>query len=63
LHAAAGLTAREVATALGLTVPAAKARIFRARTRLQSSLRPVRFSRRNPKEKTSSDAGHVYQSV
>ncbi len=63
LHAASGLTVREVARALGLTVPAAKARIFRARTRLQSSLRPVQFSRRNPKEKTLSDAGHAYQPV
>jgi len=63
LHTAAGLTAKEVATALGLTVPAAKARIFRARTRLQSSLRRVRFSRRNPKGKTPCDAGHAYQSV
>jgi RNA polymerase sigma-70 factor (ECF subfamily) len=51
LHAASGLSIREVATVLGLTEPAAKARIFRARTRLQSSLRPVRFSRRNPKTK------------
>jgi len=63
LHAASGLSIREVATVLGLTEPAAKARIFRARTRLQSSLRRVRFSRRNPKTKTLFNPGHANQSV
>jgi len=63
LYSASGLSIREVATVLGLTVPAAKARIFRARTRLQSSLRPVQFSRRSPKAETSSGVAYAYQSV
>ena len=47
LYAGSGLTVKEVAAALGLTVAAAKARIFRARARLQLYLRPVQFARRN----------------
>jgi RNA polymerase sigma-70 factor (ECF subfamily) len=47
LYTGSGLTVKEVAAALGLTVAAAKARIFRARARLQLYLRPVQFARRN----------------
>jgi RNA polymerase sigma-70 factor, ECF subfamily len=37
----------EVAAALGLTISATKTRLFRARARLRSSLRPLWSSRRN----------------
>jgi RNA polymerase sigma-70 factor, ECF subfamily len=47
LYSASGLTVKEVAASLGLTVSAAKTRIFRARARLQLYLRPVQFARRN----------------
>lgn len=63
LYATSGFTVREVAAALGLTVPAAKARIFRARTRLRSYLRPVQFSRRNAEAEVFSGAGQASQSA
>jgi len=42
LYADLGLSVKEVAAALGVTLPAAKTRIFRARTRLQGDLQAMR---------------------
>jgi RNA polymerase sigma-70 factor, ECF subfamily len=41
LYAVSGLTVREVAAATGLTLPAAKARLFRAHKRMRVHLQPV----------------------
>ncbi len=41
LYAFSGLTIREVAEVTGLTLPAAKTRLFRAQTRMRAHLRPV----------------------
>jgi RNA polymerase sigma-70 factor, ECF subfamily len=41
LHAVSGLTIKEVAAATGLTLPAAKSRLFRAHARMRERLRPV----------------------
>jgi RNA polymerase sigma-70 factor (ECF subfamily) len=41
LYAVLGLTVREVATATGLTLPAAKSRLFRAQARIREHLQPV----------------------
>lgn len=41
LYAVSGLTVREVATATGLTLPAAKSRLFRAHKRMRLHLQPV----------------------
>jgi RNA polymerase sigma-70 factor, ECF subfamily len=41
LYAVSGLTLREVAAATGLTLPAAKARLFRANKRMRIHLQPV----------------------
>jgi RNA polymerase sigma-70 factor (ECF subfamily) len=41
LYAVLGLTAREVAAATGLTLPAAKSRLFRAQARIREHLQPV----------------------
>jgi RNA polymerase sigma-70 factor, ECF subfamily len=46
LFAISGMSLREVATALGLTVPATKTRLFRARAGIRMSLRPVWSVRR-----------------
>jgi RNA polymerase sigma-70 factor (ECF subfamily) len=46
LFAVSGLSLREVATALGLTVAATKTRLFRARAGLRSLLQPVWHGRR-----------------
>jgi RNA polymerase sigma-70 factor (ECF subfamily) len=42
LHTVAGLSLKEVAAETGLTVPAAKARLFRANARMRKSLQSVR---------------------
>jgi RNA polymerase sigma-70 factor (ECF subfamily) len=42
-----GFSVKEAAAALGLTVPAAKTRLFRAQTRMRSSLLPVWSTRRS----------------
>jgi RNA polymerase sigma-70 factor (ECF subfamily) len=41
LYAGSGLTVKEVAGTLGLTLPAAKTRLFRANARLRTHLQPV----------------------
>jgi RNA polymerase sigma-70 factor (ECF subfamily) len=41
LYAVLGLTVREVAAATGLTLPAAKSRLFRAQARIREHLQPV----------------------
>lgn len=41
LYAFSGLTIREVAEVTGLTLPAAKTRLFRAQTRMRAHLQPV----------------------
>ncbi|MDR3704031.1 MAG: sigma-70 family RNA polymerase sigma factor [Candidatus Sulfopaludibacter sp.] len=41
LYAFSGLTIREVAKVTGLTLPAAKTRLFRAQTRMRAHLQPV----------------------
>lgn len=41
LHFVSGMSLKEVAAHLGLTLPAAKTRLFRARTRVKSHLLPV----------------------
>jgi RNA polymerase sigma-70 factor, ECF subfamily len=41
LYAVSGLTVREVAAATGLTLAAAKSRLFRAQTRMRENLQPV----------------------
>jgi DNA-directed RNA polymerase specialized sigma24 family protein len=41
LHSLSGLSLGEVAAALGLTVSATKMRLFRARDRLRTRLKPV----------------------
>ena len=41
LYAILGLTVREVAAATGLSLPAAKSRLFRAQARLREQLQPV----------------------
>jgi DNA-directed RNA polymerase specialized sigma24 family protein len=41
LYAVSGLTVREVAAATGLTLPAAKSRLFRAQNRMRVNLQPV----------------------
>jgi RNA polymerase sigma-70 factor (ECF subfamily) len=41
LYAVSGLTLKQVAAAIGLTLPAAKSRLFRARARMRERLRPV----------------------
>jgi RNA polymerase sigma-70 factor (ECF subfamily) len=41
LYAMSGLTVREVAAATGLTLPAAKSRLFRAQARIREHLEPV----------------------
>lgn len=41
LHTISGLTLKEVAAEIGLTLPAAKARLFRANARMRESLRAV----------------------
>jgi RNA polymerase sigma-70 factor, ECF subfamily len=47
LYSVLGLTVREVAAATGLTVPAAKSRLFRAQSRIREQLRPVWFEARS----------------
>lgn len=42
LHTISGLTIKEVAAKVGVTVPAAKARLFRANARMRESLQAVR---------------------
>jgi RNA polymerase sigma-70 factor, ECF subfamily len=41
LYAVSGLSLRQVAAAMGLTLPAAKSRLFRANARMRERLRPV----------------------
>jgi RNA polymerase sigma-70 factor (ECF subfamily) len=41
LHAISGLSLKQVAAAMGLTLPAAKARLFRANARMREHLHPV----------------------
>jgi len=41
LHAVSGLSLRQVAAATGLTLPAAKSRLFRAKARMRRRLEPV----------------------
>lgn len=41
LYAVLGMTVREVAAATGLTLPAAKSRLFRAQARIREQLQPV----------------------
>ena len=41
LHAVSGLTLKQVAAATGLTLPAAKSRLFRAHARMRERLQPV----------------------
>jgi len=41
LHAISGLTLKQVAAATGLTLPAAKSRLFRAHARMRERLQPV----------------------
>jgi RNA polymerase sigma-70 factor, ECF subfamily len=64
LYAIAGLTVREVAQATGLTLPAAKSRLFRAHAQMREHLQPVwvsvrtsggpaRSNRRDRRERSS----------
>jgi len=46
LYAFAGLSLRQVAAAMGLTLPAAKSRLFRANARMRKRLEPVWLSMR-----------------
>ena len=46
LYAFAGLSLRQVAAAMGLTLPAAKSRLFRANARMRKRLQPVWSSMR-----------------
>lgn len=47
LHAVSGLSLKQVATKMGLTLPAAKSRLFRANARMRESLEPVWSPRLN----------------
>ena len=46
LHAVSGMSLKQVAAETGLTLPAAKSRLFRAHARMRKSLQPV-WSKRN----------------
>jgi RNA polymerase sigma-70 factor (ECF subfamily) len=48
LYANSGLSLREVAAAMGLTLPAAKSRLFRANARMRKHLQPVWSNTRGP---------------
>jgi DNA-directed RNA polymerase specialized sigma24 family protein len=46
LRHVSGLTLKQIAAELGLTVPAVKTRLFRAQARMRWFLQPVRATRR-----------------
>jgi RNA polymerase sigma-70 factor, ECF subfamily len=48
LYANSGLSLREVAAAMGLSLPAAKSRLFRANARMRKHLQPVWSNTRGP---------------
>jgi RNA polymerase sigma-70 factor (ECF subfamily) len=53
LHANSGLSLKEVAAEMGLTLPAAKSRLFRANARMRKRLQPIWSNTRGPAPRRS----------
>lgn len=61
LHAVAGLSLRQVAATMGLTLPAAKSRLFRANARMRKRLLPVWSNTRGPAQTRGEPTPHRYE--
>ena len=61
LHTVSGLSLKEVAAETGLTVPAAKARLFRANARLRESLLSVRSNAHGRTARRNKPGLRVYE--